>query len=479
MTGVFRNVTGDPVGGRVLVVAPCGSGPDSDGGSFVRGGDASGIDSDGNGSAAADGHTVPEDGSEDGAPVGDGESNGSGVDAADRTDGGSAEPPGSSSEEGGGHDRGCDPETVADGISDRLPVDVVIRDERTAGEYLDELGPTIDCVVVLGSETGPVGDPDNDVSIPAIVCEGPIVERDPSQPLALDEVAGRVQAVVREARTRSDLQDQNTRLAALSRYAGDITGCKTVDAVLERTVEAATDALAFDYCVILLSEGDRLVPRASALPDPDLSPCGVDEGIAGRTLAAGEAEMVTDLQSDPDAIPEHDDLHALLSVPIGSRGVLQITSRSRDAFDERDKEFAEILSGYTREALERLEREVTLRAERDRLHGFYTAVPVPVVCVECQDGESVVADVNAAYTDRFEEHPVGRPLSDVIPTEVERERYEAALKTGTISQGTFVRTTADGSDRTMALTVIPVSPPGGPDYAFGVYRMESPTSGTT
>ena len=456
-------MTEDPVGGRVLVVAPPEPDGDSDGGSSVRSDDASGTDT--GGARSADGGDTTPDWS--------GPSATDGADRDDRTAGGQSEPPGTPSGSRDGSDLGCDPQTIAAGLAKRLPAEVVLRDERTAGEYLDELGPTIDCVVALGGEAGPLGALDDDVSIPAIVCDRPIVERDASasEVITLDGLADRVRTVVREARSRSDLRDQNTRLTALSRYARDITGCETVDAVLERTLEAATDALAFDHCVILLVEGDRLVPRASELPDPELSHIPVTEGLAGRTLASGEAEIVADMQSDPDAITEHNDLHAVVSVPIGSRGVLQITSHDRDAFDERDKEFAEILSGYTREALARLEREVTLRTERDRLHAFYTAVPVPILCVERREGELVVTDANDAFVEAFSVCPADRPLSAVVPTEAERERYEAVLDGVGTSRGTVVRRVDDG-EKAVPLTVIPVSPPDGSAYAFGVYRTE-------
>ncbi|SMP32695.1 GAF domain-containing protein [Halobellus salinus] len=421
-------MTDDPVGGRVLVVSPSEPGDRSDDGSFVRGGDAPGTDAGGAGSA----------------------------------DG------------GGSPDRGSDPDTVAAGIADRLPVEVVLRDERTAGEYLEELGPTIDCVVVLGSNTGPLGCLPDDVSIPAVVCERPVAGAGGAEGatgIPVAAVAARVRAVVRETRWRSDLQDQNTRLTALSRYAGDITGCETVDAVLDRTVAAVTDALAFDHCVVLFPDGDRLVPRASALPDPELRHIGVTEGVAGRTLSTGEAEIVADVQSDPDAVINHDDLHALLSVPIGSRGVLQIASRARNAFDERDEEFTEILAGYTREALARLEREVTLRAERDRLHALYAAIPVPVVCVERHEKETTVVEANSAYEEVFPGNPTGQSLSTAVPTEAERGRYEAALNGEGESQGSVIRRVGS-REEPVALAVIPVTPPDGSHYAFGVYRTE-------
>ena len=461
-------MTEDPVGGRVLVVVPSGPGDGSGDGSFVRGGDASGTDASGAESADS-GEVSPRD---VGDPTGDDDDSASDADRNDRATRNTDEPSDDRFDGGCPLGRGSDPDTVAAGIADRLPVEVVLRDERTAGEYLEELGPTIDCVVVLGSETGPLGSLSEDLSIPAVVCERPVVETDEAEgatTIPVAAVAERVRAIVRETRRRSDLRDQNTRLTALSRYARNIAGCETVDAVLDRTVAAVTDALAFDYCVILLSDGDYLVPRASALPDPELGHIGVTEGVAGRTLSSGEAEIVADMHSDPDAVIEHDDLHALLSVPIGSRGVLQIASRSCDAFDERDKEFAEILAGYTREALARLEREVSLRAERDRLYAFYRAIPVPAICVERRAGETTVVEVNSAYQEVFSDSPAGQSLSAAVPTDAERDQYEAALNGEGTSQGSVVRQVGSG-EQTLALTVIPVTPPGGSRYAFGVYR---------
>ena len=169
-------MTQDPVAGRVLVVAPSEPGSGSGDGSFAGDGGASGADA--SGAESVDG--------EDGA------------DGSNRTSRGTDERPGGASESEKSRDRGTDPDTVAAGIADRLPVEVVLRDERTAGEYLDELGPTIDCVVVLGSDTGPLGCLPDDVSIPAVVCERPVVETGGAEgatTVPVAAVAERVRAV--------------------------------------------------------------------------------------------------------------------------------------------------------------------------------------------------------------------------------------------------------------------------------------------
>jgi putative methionine-R-sulfoxide reductase with GAF domain len=366
-----------------------------------------------------------------------------------------------------------DPSSIASELASRLSAEVVVRCGETATEYVEELGPTIDCVVVLDEEIDPLCDLLRTEPVPLVVYNPPIlavVEGNVPEGDVLDALTARVEAEIRTDRTRSKLRESNARLTALSHYAEDITACETVDAVMERTIEATTDALAFEFCVVLLIEGDRLVSRASTLPDPELSPIHVEEGIAGRTLRRGESEIVDDMQRDDDAIVEHDDLHAVLSVPIDDCGVMQVVSDRRGAFDERDREFVEILAGYTREALERIEREVTLREERDRLHAFFDVLPAPSICVEQPDGVPRVADVNAAYSEQFGDVDGGSLLSDVIPTEAELDRYETAFGTGETSTGTVQRPAAGEFSDEFTLTLVPASPPGSPECVYGIYH---------
>jgi putative methionine-R-sulfoxide reductase with GAF domain len=434
-------VTAEVEGGRVLVVAP--SDPENAAGT------------DGDGGATADGDD----------PNGGGERPGDDTPTADS---------------GAHRGRVCGPGEIVAELADRLPVDVVLRDEETAAEYLAELGPTLDCVVVLGASTDPLDGPVDDGSVPSIVCEGPVVETPadvPADAVTVGEVTAEVRGAVREGRGRSHLHDRTLRLTALNRYARDITGCETVDAVLERTVEATADALAVDRCVVYVVDGDRLVPRASAPPELELRPVGVDEGVVGRALAAGAAEIVDDVRSEPDPAVRDGDLRTVLSVPIGSSGVLQIASADRGAFDDRDREFVEILSGYTRESLARLEREVGLRTERDRLHAFYAELPLPALRVERRDDGIAVTDANTAYESAFGTTQAGQPLADGVATETERGRYEAALGGEGIAQGPVLRPALDGSSREYTLTVIPASSPAVSDAAFGVYQIVGAGSG--
>ena len=470
----------DAAGGRVLVVVPgtadgletADSRGEDDVPAGSEGGDSRNRDEDMGGDAADRGAPFLRGGK----PVSDPEA-GAGEEGEETEysdENGPAKPSdrdGSTPGAGGSAGRPCDPEAVLAVLEEELDAEVVVRCGETATEYVSELGPTLDCVVVLGDDRELIHDLIEDGSVPTIVCEPPIIGRIDDAVAgedSLGELVDRVRVELRDDRKQKELQESNARLTALSHYAEDITACETVDAVVERTVEATTDALAFDYCVVFLVEGERLVPRASALPEPEMNTSDVDDGIAGRTLARGESEIVEDIQSDRDAIPEHDDLHAGVSVPVGERGVIQVASADRDAFDERDREFVEILAGYTREALERIEREVTLRTERDRLHAFFGELPVPAVHVERRDGVTTVREVNRTYADRFGDVEPGEPLLEVVSSETEREQYEAALDTANVSADTVERESVDES-REFALSVVPVSPPGSAECAYGIY----------
>ncbi|WP_144901728.1 GAF domain-containing protein [Halobellus captivus] len=366
----------------------------------------------------------------------------------------------------------CDPSRVISELEERLSVDVVMRCTETAIEYVEELGPTLECVVVLVDDRQLLHALVAAGSVPTIVCQPPIVGRideGATEADSIETLIEYVQAEIQRECVENDLQESNARLTALSHYAEDITACETVEAVVERTVEATIDALAFDYCVVLLAEDTLLVPRASTLPDPPASPCGVSEGIAGRTLARGKSEIVPDMQTDPDAIPEHDELHAVLSVPIADHGVIQVVSSDYDAFDDRDREFVEILAGYTREALERIGREVTLRRERDRLHAFFSDFPSPAIYVERRGGVTVVEEANHAYSEHFGGLEPGQQLADVVQTDAEFEQYQHAFDTGTVSTGSAERTTTNGGTETFALRIIPVSRPTVHECAYGIY----------
>ena len=173
----------------------------------------------------------------------------------------------------------------------------------------------------------------------------------------------------------TDITEQGRReraFAALHDIATTIQGEKTVEAVCERTVRAATDILEFETCSILVRDGDWLVPRAAS---ENTQPGGVrrmrtDQGVAGRVFQSGDPDITRDIADEKGADPAKESYRSAISVPVGEYGVFQAVSTEPEAFDEEDVEFAELLVSHAASRIEQIEREEELRRQNERLDEF-------------------------------------------------------------------------------------------------------------
>ncbi|WP_115864103.1 GAF domain-containing protein [Halorussus litoreus] len=164
-------------------------------------------------------------------------------------------------------------------------------------------------------------------------------------------------------------------LAALHSIATEIPTFETPEAVCQRTIDAAETVLDFDLCVINFEE-DGMLPIAAIsenLPPDGATPMSVEEGIAGQTYRSGESFRFDDVQEVEVANPQGP-YRAALSIPIGDHGVFQTVSEHVGAFDEDDRELAELLVSHAARALDQLESERELRQRNERLDEFTSIV---------------------------------------------------------------------------------------------------------
>ncbi len=99
------------------------------------------------------------------------------------------------------------------------------------------------------------------------------------------------------------------------------------------------------------------------------------DGIAGWTFHAGESMTITDQRTHDLAQTDGDsDYRSLLSVPVGDHGVLQVGAESAGAFDDRDRQLAELLANHAAVALDLLSSRQQLEARNDRLEEFTSLV---------------------------------------------------------------------------------------------------------
>jgi len=279
-----------------------------------------------------------------------------------------------------------------------------------------------------------------------------------------------VAAVVDQATWALQAESSREKIEQLHASAADIVACRTEQELFDRTVDAAEDILAFDICVVDTVEDGWLVPQSISeeMGEGGYRRMASDEGVAGRAFQSGESSLIDDIRDDPDAEMVDQGYRSVLSVPIGDAGLFQAVSTETGAFDERDRELAELLLAHVEETLKRiraeaalLDHEQELVTERDRLAALFENVPDAVVSYEFEDGEPIVTDVNGRFEEVFgydADEVVGEDIDDfIVPPDRGDEAADLneALLSGERLQTTSRRKTADGV-RDFLLHVVPL-----------------------
>lgn len=366
---------------------------------------------------------------------------------------------------------------VVDAIESSLDATVLHKRGAVATEFLRELGPTLDCVVVISCRSDCVE------NLASAAGEVPLLvygDEVPSVPVdeviagdgGTDLLARRVSERIERERERNALEEANAKLSALNTYTEELTGCQSVDEVSDTVVSAVTGALGHGRCVLALRKDDEFYPYGHTFDGELNVRLHIDEGVVGRTFRTGETQIVDDYDSDPDQARDIPQVRSIVSVPVGDVAVLQVTTDRRAAFDRRDAEFIEIIGSHAAEALARLQREADLRVERDRLHYFFDGIESPAVYVESTDGdEPVLTEVNTAYEALFGSEDIERPVSVAFPTDTERELF-GSDGPDEVTHCELTRETADGPvDLTVGVVPIPLS--GIETAAFGLYAANA------
>jgi len=285
---------------------------------------------------------------------------------------------------------------------------------------------------------------------------------------------------LRRIRFETALQERNRTIEQLHETAAELVGCETEAAVYDLVVDAAEEVLEYRVCVVATappSGGDRLEVRAAT--DDACSPergTVVTEGggAVWETYASGEPMVLGDVADSETAEPYHEAYRSAVSVPLGDVGVLQAIATEPDAFDDDDRELAELLASQAGEVVSRLRAERRRTDERDRLAALFRNVPDPAVSVAFEGGTAVVRGVNPAFEDVFglaEGAAVGADLHELVVPPDERaaaREITRAARRGESFHTETTRVTADGDRRTFLLHVVPVE--RAPDNA-GAYAI--------
>jgi CheY-like chemotaxis protein len=158
-----------------------------------------------------------------------------------------------------------------------------------------------------------------------------------------------------------------------SQAIDELSPAQRLKLVEEKVIRVTRDLIGFDhFCIRLIDPaGNRLEPVvADGLPnealDVELSAEDEANGISGYVARTGKSYVCDDVPSDPRYIAGLDGALSSLTVPLmlddSIVGILNVESRLPHAFDEDDRQFAEIFGRYVAIALSILRLLVHERA---------------------------------------------------------------------------------------------------------------------
>ena len=152
---------------------------------------------------------------------------------------------------------------------------------------------------------------------------------------------------IQNARLHESTRERARRLQLIADVSREATAKLDLDELLAEAARLISDTFGYYLTIILLTEGEWLVPRASSLPDfyplEDKPRIRIGEqGITGWVAAHGEPLIIPDVSQDERffSVKETSDTRSELAVPIMLRnlviGVLNVESNELDAFSEAD-----------------------------------------------------------------------------------------------------------------------------------------------
>ncbi|ELY47405.1 bacterio-opsin activator domain-containing protein [Natronorubrum sulfidifaciens] len=161
-------------------------------------------------------------------------------------------------------------------------------------------------------------------------------------------------------------------LTALHRTTRQLLYAETDREIAEIVVEDAPEILDLEASGVFLFDTDENVLRPAAvsaglkrLHGPLSVQRATADSIAGGVFVEGQSRFFADVH-DADVLSDPTtDLRSGAFVPLGDHGVFVVGSSRSDAFDDVARELTDLVATTAEAALDRVERERTLR-ERDR-----------------------------------------------------------------------------------------------------------------
>ena len=184
---------------------------------------------------------------------------------------------------------------------------------------------------------------------------------------------GRIVGSFNIARDVTERKQMEEKLKALHKHSMQLSAAKTLDDVVNYTLDAMEFTLGFDLADFCIVEGERIFVKGSrGVPiSPSKWPVG-GPGIVAKTASTGKTLRALDVRKEPAFVDarkvtlkeEYPPTLSELAVPVLVNGnvvaVLNVESSRLDAFTETDQMLLETLAMHVTSALGRLRHVETL-----------------------------------------------------------------------------------------------------------------------
>ena len=212
-------------------------------------------------------------------------------------------------------------------------------------------------------------------------------------------LAARICRAVDAARTRRQLAERTRRLEALGERTHALTYTQTPAETAQLAVDTADDLIDAPLTGVHLLNADKtrleLVAHADAVPELFDEPPAYDRSnepgsrahLVWEAFRSGEPMRLTETTGD-DRLTESTPAESVVLHPIGEHGVFVISSPAAAEFSETDVLLVEILANQLEAALDRVDREQTLKTREHRLERLHDATRGLI----CADSRQAIAE---------------------------------------------------------------------------------------
>ena len=167
----------------------------------------------------------------------------------------------------------------------------------------------------------------------------------------------------------TERKEWEERISSLNRAMQTLLDTTTPEEVVDIGVETARDSLGLSTAVVLQYDeaSGRLEPSSGTRSEADSVDDALvvgDDAVAWQVFVESEPRVYDSLSSE---LGHETEMESVVLVPMGRHGVLLAADTEPDAFSENDLSLVDILGASVQSALDRADREATLRERRDTL----------------------------------------------------------------------------------------------------------------